>query len=160
MSNPATQHSTRESTPQASNTTTITGSTSGEQQDSLVRIRLRGQADAEEEQRPQRRIRWAEGVVNNEGMGKKSSKVCCIYHKPREVGESSSEESSDSSSSDSDSSDNNGGAARPLRQHDSCDHDHDDAGGTKRTAKKARKPGSNAYEKQPRSTTVKTKSGP
>ncbi|SLM34088.1 type 1 phosphatase regulator ypi1 [Lasallia pustulata] len=58
-------------------------------------LRLRG-VPAED-----RRIRWAEDVVDNEGLGRKSSKVCCIYHAPRAVGESSSESSSDSSSSES-----------------------------------------------------------
>jgi len=37
-------------------------------------------------------------VVDNEGAGKKSSKICCIYHKPKQFDESSSEESSDSDS--------------------------------------------------------------
>ncbi|KAI4173512.1 MAG: hypothetical protein LQ343_002850 [Gyalolechia ehrenbergii] len=76
-----------------------------------------------------RRLRWAEDVIDNEGMGKKKSKgvfpylksrsvptqkqgeslltwmdtVCCIYHPTRAVGESSSENDSGSSSSDSDS---------------------------------------------------------
>ncbi|KAF9778894.1 phosphatase inhibitor-domain-containing protein [Thelephora terrestris] len=48
---------------------------------------------------------WREDVIDNENMGKKSTKICCIYHKARKFGESSSEESS----SDSDSE---------------CDHDH------------------------------------
>jgi protein phosphatase 1 regulatory subunit 11 len=80
-----------------------------------------------------RRIRWAGGIVDNEGLGRKSSKgicptspssdknynnffwililtpyvisVCCIYHKSHAVGESSSDESSSSSSSDSNESD-------------------------------------------------------
>jgi protein phosphatase 1 regulatory subunit 11 len=67
---------------------------------------------------------WREDVIDNEDMGKKSSKsashsfpsrapltnvdllpvaepVCCIYHKARKFGESSSEESSSDSDSDS-----------------------------------------------------------
>jgi len=44
---------------------------------------------------------WRDDVIDNEGAGKKSSKICCIYHKPKKFDESSSEESSDS---DSDSS--------------------------------------------------------
>jgi len=83
-----------------------------------------------------RSIRWAEDVVDNEGMGKKSSKVCCIYHKSHAVGESSSDESSDSSSDESDSADE--GKARMVgaakgkgrrRKHHHChDHDHGDGG--------------------------------
>eukprot|EP01040_Poterioochromonas_malhamensis_P002702 gene2702-2878_t len=38
-------------------------------------------------------ITWADGTVDNEHMGKKSSKRCCIYHKPKAFGESDSEES-------------------------------------------------------------------
>lgn len=159
-----------------------------------------------------RRIRWAEDVVDNEGMGKKKSKgrfeaeavsgiefgksngakirtgrrcrirgsgvvsmkmhkltsciqiVCCIYHAPRAVGESSSESSSesDSSSSDSDSESDGGngddGRARmggkgkgKKRNHD---HDHEHwktascgghGGGAKRKGKRK-----NAYENQPK----------
>lgn len=97
-------------------------------------LRLRAEeapTDTSEATSSSRRIRWSEDVVDNEGMGKKSSKgmdliylflstlitprnqqqsnpppVCCIYHKARPVGESSSEESSSSSSeSDSESED-------------------------------------------------------
>lgn len=47
------------------------------------------------------RVQWTEDVVDNEGMGKKKSKICCIYHKPKRFDESS-DESSSSSDSDSD----------------------------------------------------------
>jgi protein phosphatase 1 regulatory subunit 11 len=101
-----------------------------------------------------RRIQWAEDVIDNEGMGKKSSKgikhsfmlwcnfadlhvVCCIYHKPRAADESSDDDSSDSSSSDSDSdSEVDNSTARPAgraggqrgrrpREHDHGDCEHD-----------------------------------
>lgn len=120
-----------------------------------------------------RGIRWAEDVVDNEGLGRKSSKVCCIYHKPRAVGESSSEE--DSSDSDSDSSGGEGGsdsaddgAARMAggggkrgrkgkkgkgKRHehghghgDDCGHAHHGEG---EGAKRKRRPSPNAYEKMP-----------
>ncbi|CAM9546940.1 unnamed protein product [Choristocarpus tenellus] len=38
-------------------------------------------------------VTWGEDVINNENMGKKSSKRCCIFHKKRDFGESSSDES-------------------------------------------------------------------
>jgi hypothetical protein len=41
-----------------------------------------------------KKVVWAEGTVDNENLNKKSSKKCCIYHKPRVFGESSSDESS------------------------------------------------------------------
>ncbi|KAF2692149.1 hypothetical protein K458DRAFT_381975 [Lentithecium fluviatile CBS 122367] len=114
----------------------------------------------------QRHIQWAEDVVDNEGMGRKSSKVCCIYHKPREVGESSDESSSDSSSdSDSDSEPDNStaraaggnkrGGRRGRRPHD---HDHKDGdgcgdgsgNGAPKKGHPRRKPSPNAYEKVPK----------
>ena len=53
-------------------------------------------------------VRWDENVEDNEGMGRKSSKRCCIFHKQREFGESSTDssadenENSDDGNSDSD----------------------------------------------------------
>ncbi|WVQ99559.1 hypothetical protein IAU59_006695 [Kwoniella sp. CBS 9459] len=46
------------------------------------------------------RVVWSEETVDNEGMGKKKSKICCIYHKPRAFDESSSDESSSCGFSD------------------------------------------------------------
>lgn len=40
-----------------------------------------------------KKIRWTNDTVDNETLGKKSSKRCCIYHKRKEFGESDSEES-------------------------------------------------------------------
>ncbi|KAK2070861.1 hypothetical protein P8C59_005323 [Phyllachora maydis] len=51
-----------------------------------------------------RSVQWREDVVDNEGLGRKKSKVCCIYHRPKAVDESSDDSSSSSSGpSDSDS---------------------------------------------------------
>ncbi|KAI4719873.1 hypothetical protein E4T48_03924 [Aureobasidium sp. EXF-10727] len=126
-------------------------------------LRLRAEAEPSE-RRP--RIQWAEDVIDNEGMGKKSSKVCCIYHKPREAGESSDEDSSSSSSSDSDSEPDTSRAQPANRrrnqphQHSdgSCDHDHADPShshGSGKGKQKARKPSPNAYERVPRRKTPK-----
>lgn len=46
-------------------------------------------------------VHWDESVVNNEGMGRKSSKRCCIFHKQKPFGESSTD------SSDYDDDENN-----------------------------------------------------
>ncbi|KAH9910128.1 phosphatase inhibitor-domain-containing protein [Epithele typhae] len=78
-------------------------------------LRLRGAT------RHRQRVVWREDVVDNEGAGKKKSKICCIYHKPREFDESSSDESSDS---DSDSDADDGRARRRCNDHDHGDHDH------------------------------------
>ncbi|KAF2184460.1 hypothetical protein K469DRAFT_579967 [Zopfia rhizophila CBS 207.26] len=125
---------------------------------------LRLRAEPAEE----RHIQWAEDVIDNEGMGKKSSKVCCIYHKPRAVDESSDESSSDSSpDSDSDSEPDNS-RARPIggrrdrnprrrphdHDHDGYDHDHDHGEGPsdkpQPRRRPRRKPSPNAYEKMPK----------
>jgi len=115
----------------------------------------------------QRHIQWAEDVVDNEGMGKKSSKVCCIYHKPRAADESSDDSSSDDSSSDNDSdSEPDNSTARPSRKtsgnrgrrphdhdHGDCEHDHGDGEGEgkpKQGRRPRRKPSPNAYEKMPK----------
>ncbi|KAF1820195.1 uncharacterized protein K489DRAFT_324522 [Dissoconium aciculare CBS 342.82] len=88
-----------------------------------------------------RHIQWAEDVIDNEGMGKKSSKVCCIYHKTTEPGDSESDSSS-SSDSDSDSepdlsrAQRAGGRGRGKRSGEGKD--------------KERKPSPNAYERQPK----------
>ncbi|KJR83899.1 type 1 protein phosphatase-activating protein YPI1 [Sporothrix schenckii 1099-18] len=76
-----------------------------QQQSSPAILRLQGTSS-----RDSQNVQWAEGVVDNEGMNRKKSKVCCIYHRPRAVDESSDDSSSssesDSSSSSDDDSDN------------------------------------------------------
>lgn len=98
------------------------------------------------------RVQWAEDVVDNEHMGKKSSKVCCIYHAPKPIDESSDESSSGDSSSDE--SDNDDGAARPVggrRRGHSHGHNHNHAHNTGKDRKdKGRARSPNAYEKMPR----------
>ncbi|TID15598.1 hypothetical protein E6O75_ATG07926 [Venturia nashicola] len=115
----------------------------------------------------ERHIQWSEDVVDNENMGKKSSKVCCIYHAPHNAEESSGDDSSSDSSSDSDSGDD--GAARPVggnknprgRRGHKHDHDHGegdcgpgDGNGKGKGKGIVRKRSPNAYEKQP---TIKKK---
>ncbi|XP_062499412.1 E3 ubiquitin-protein ligase PPP1R11-like [Corticium candelabrum] len=39
----------------------------------------------------QKKVEWDSNAVDNEHMGKKKSKCCCIYHKQRGFGESDSE---------------------------------------------------------------------
>lgn len=47
-----------------------------------------------------RRVAWTQNTIDNEKLGRKSSKICCIYHKPKNFDESSSESSSSSDSDD------------------------------------------------------------
>lgn len=64
-------------------------------QDNEVRgiIRLTGVSS-------ERRVRFDETAIDNEGMGRRKSKICCIYHKPREYDESSSNDTDSSSDSE------------------------------------------------------------
>jgi len=80
--------------------------------------------------------------------------VCCIYHAPRLIDESSDESSSDSSDGDSGSGDD--GAARPRRSNgkkkhcEHGDHDHGHGKGDSTAKGKERRRSPNAYEKQPK----------
>ncbi|KAF7305925.1 hypothetical protein HMN09_00746700 [Mycena chlorophos] len=133
-------------------------------------LRLRGIAVVHP---PRRRVVWDENVVDNEGCGRKSSKICCIYHKPRNFDESSSEEDSSSSDSDADSSgdeyDARVAARRRLQQRQqerSQPHSHphpspDGAavreGGDATVTQLEMPPSPNAYEKAPPSSSRKGK---
>ena len=131
--------------------------------DPLV-LRLRGAHEASGSNKNtsnRRRIQWAEDVVDNEGLGRQSSKVCCIYHKTRAFGESSSEEdSSSTSSSDGESGDGgsdspgDGGARmtgnrRGRKNGHRHEHKHGDDCG-RGQGKERRKSSPNAYEKMPK----------
>lgn len=58
---------------------------------------------------PRPSVRWDEDVLDNEGLGRKSSKRCCIFHKQRDFGESSTDSSDDENGQHSDSSSSSGG---------------------------------------------------
>ncbi|PVG04248.1 hypothetical protein CPB86DRAFT_803756 [Serendipita vermifera] len=59
-------------------------------------LNLQGGGSLRKKKKPGQRVVWKEDVIDNEGSGKKKSKICCIYHKPRRFDESS-DESSDGS---------------------------------------------------------------
>jgi protein phosphatase 1 regulatory subunit 11 len=42
---------------------------------------------------PAPRVHWDDNVVNNEGLNRKKSNKCCIYHRPKAFDESSDESS-------------------------------------------------------------------
>ncbi|KAJ1833807.1 Type 1 phosphatases regulator ypi1 [Coemansia sp. RSA 2711] len=47
---------------------------------------------------PAPRVQWADDTVDNEHLGRKRSKVCCIYHRQRRFDESGSDSECDSAS--------------------------------------------------------------
>lgn len=82
--------------------------------------------------------------------------VCCIYHRPKGVDESSDESSSDSSDSDSDSGSEPERKRKVSDGKDDCGHNHDHGHnhshrrGRRTNGKKKREPSPNAYEKIPK----------
>jgi protein phosphatase 1 regulatory subunit 11 len=64
-------------------TMTMTEAPPQESQDEVLTLTLRARPG----------VSWDEAVVDNEGLGRKSSKRCCIFHKQRPFGESSTDSS-------------------------------------------------------------------
>lgn len=69
--------------------------------------------------RSKKSVNWGVDVVDNEDMGKRKSNKCCIFHKRKKFGESSSE---------SESGDDSPGGAR-RRVPDKCSRDDDGSEG-------------------------------
>ena len=59
-------------------------------------------------------VSWTDGVIDNEHLGRRSSKSCCIYHRPRRFDESSSDE--DSSEDEGEGGGKGKGPARRRRR--------------------------------------------
>ena len=65
--------------------------------------------------RPRQSVRWDENVVDNEGLGRKSSKRCCIFHKQRAFGESSTDSSDCESGGDNEGGDESGSSKKTRK---------------------------------------------
>ncbi|KAI5990688.1 phosphatase inhibitor-domain-containing protein [Pisolithus marmoratus] len=119
------------------------GSLSREGGSAVGTLRLRASNNAQS-------VTWRDDVVDNEGCGKKKSKICCIFHKQRRFDESSSESGSDSDSSCDDAHDSNGhDQASPCRHRHPCgpNGNHVSDSGSDQ----------NAYERLPKSRRWKTR---
>ena len=55
-------------------------------------------------------------MIDNEGMGRKSSKRCCIFHKARAFGESSTDSSDYDSADDKNNKNNNNNKKKIARK--------------------------------------------
>ncbi|KAF9963347.1 Type 1 phosphatases regulator ypi1 [Mortierella alpina] len=106
-----------------------------------------------------RRVQWDDDVVDNEHMNKKKSKICCIFKKQKEFGESSDESSSESDSSGSESdggpapSGSGKGKGKGKREDHSCDHsdpNHQHHHHHRHGADKPKKRVLNEYERMPK----------
>jgi len=74
---------------QSSSTTVLkTETQTGQGESSSVRLVLK-------KPQPSKKVNWTTETVDNEHMGKRKSKCCCIYKKPHVFGESSSESDED-----------------------------------------------------------------
>ncbi|OAA43806.1 Type 1 phosphatases regulator ypi1 [Metarhizium rileyi] len=130
--------------PTTSQTQTQTQTQTGTRTEAQRILRLRGGHSAKG-----RSVKWAEDVVDNEGLGRKSSKVCCIYHKPKGVDESS-DESSSSSSSGADTDSEPEARRGDGKKVPACGHSHGRGRREKGGRKQKRPPSPNAYEKVPK----------
>lgn len=68
------------------------GNPTANQQEERVVLRLRP--------RKKKGVKWTEETVDNEGLGRKSSKKCCIFHKQKVWGDWSDEDKSSDCESD------------------------------------------------------------
>lgn len=71
-----------------------------------------------------KKVQWDESAVDNEFMGKKTSKCCCIYSKPRIFGESSSDSDSDNNDDDDGCAHNAYCTGHKKKGHKGHHHNH------------------------------------
>ncbi|XP_040909795.1 E3 ubiquitin-protein ligase PPP1R11 isoform X2 [Toxotes jaculatrix] len=71
----------------------------------------------------EKKVEWSSDTVDNEHLGRRSSKCCCVYEKPRQFGESSSE-------SEGDDDEEGCGSAHCILGHGRRGHGQRGAGGT------------------------------
>ncbi|GCB78242.1 hypothetical protein scyTo_0019380 [Scyliorhinus torazame] len=99
-------------------TETVDGNPPADTENRSITIRLR-------KRKTNKKVEWTSDTVDNEHLGRRSSKCCCIYEKPRAFGESSSE---------SEDEDGGCGNAHCVRGHKKpfsgdgphpADHNHD-----------------------------------
>ncbi|XP_077645086.1 E3 ubiquitin-protein ligase PPP1R11 [Lonchura striata] len=65
-------------------TATVTESGNPEPEQRSLTLKLR-------KRKPDKKVEWSSDTVDNEHLGRRSSKCCCIFERPRPFGESSSE---------------------------------------------------------------------
>uniref|UniRef100_A0A8C3HIK3 E3 ubiquitin-protein ligase PPP1R11 n=1 Tax=Chrysemys picta bellii TaxID=8478 RepID=A0A8C3HIK3_CHRPI len=86
--------------------------------------------------KPDKKVEWSSDTVDNEHLGRRSSKCCCIYEKPRAFGESSTESE--------DEEDEGCGNAHCIRGHRKGEHGGRGGGGSgggRGSPRKAEPPG-------------------
>ncbi|CAG2113215.1 unnamed protein product [Medioppia subpectinata] len=73
------------------------GSSSAAMRSPVLRLRLKKPSTVTAVAAGDRKkVSFSDSVVDNEGLGRKKSKCCCVYHKPRLFDDGSSTDSDDS----------------------------------------------------------------
>ncbi|TFJ96990.1 ATP-binding cassette sub-family A member 12 [Platysternon megacephalum] len=109
--------------------TTVTETVTIEPENRSLTIKLR-------KRKPDKKVEWSSDTVDNEHLGRRSSKCCCIYEKPRAFGESSTESE--------DEEDEGCGNAHCIRGHRKGEHGGRGGGGSgggRGSPRKAEPPG-------------------
>ncbi|KAF9143420.1 hypothetical protein BGX30_000486 [Mortierella sp. GBA39] len=142
-----------------SRTITINATETGEEGSADEDDQVHGVLSLTGEPSTERRVQWDDDVVDNEHLNKKKSKICCIFKRQKEFGESSDESSSESDSSSGSESDG-GPVSKPgkgkgnsNKDDGSCGHDHSDPNHQHhhhRAPKKPKKRVLNEYERMPK----------
>lgn len=65
--------------------TTTTTTTTNQSEPETIRLKKKNK----------KKVGWRSDTIDNENAGKKSSKCCCVYHKPHKFGDSSSDSEQD-----------------------------------------------------------------
>ncbi|XP_068603577.1 E3 ubiquitin-protein ligase PPP1R11 [Brachionichthys hirsutus] len=100
-------------------TETVQSSPPPQQEGRSLTIKLR-------KRKTEKKVEWSSDTVDNEHLGRRSSKCCCIYEKRRQFGESSSE----SEGEDDDDDDDEGcGSAHCILGHSRRSHGQSGGGG-------------------------------
>ncbi|CAN3353729.1 type 1 phosphatases regulator Ypi1p [Diutina catenulata] len=90
--------------PRPQGTASVTQTQTQTQQEVQPILHLRSDAtngnDGKQKKKKKAQVKWTEDVVDNENMGKKKSKICCIFHPNRDFDDPNHSCDSDSSSSD------------------------------------------------------------
>ncbi|XP_065272316.1 E3 ubiquitin-protein ligase PPP1R11 [Emys orbicularis] len=108
---------------------TVTETITIEPENRSLTIKLR-------KRKPDKKVEWSSDTVDNEHLGRRSSKCCCIYEKPRAFGESSTESE--------DEEDEGCGNAHCIRGHRKGEHGGRGGGGSgggRGSPRKAEPPG-------------------
>ena len=74
---------------------TASGHSSASTSPTVLRLKLKKSKEEKKSDDNQKKVKFSSETVDNEGMGRKKSKCCCVYHKPHNFDQSSDSDDSD-----------------------------------------------------------------